>query len=236
MHIIVIGASGGIGLAIVKRCLEQFPSADIVATYYEHCVNFSHPQLRWQSLDVTNESAIEQLAADFDSVDIIINAVGFLHGDGLRPEKSIKQFDKQLFSRNTELNTLPSIYLAKHFQRALKASKREAFFVALSAKVGSISDNRLGGWLSYRTSKAALNMAIKTISLEWQRTLPNCCVVLFHPGTTDTALSKPFQKHLPQGQLHSAADTASCLLDLLERLSPTDSGKFLSYDGNEIVW
>jgi len=151
------------------------------------------------------------------------------------PEKTIKNFDLEFFYKNISANTLPGVLLAKHFMTSMN-KQNNTFFIVLSAKIGSISDNKTGGWLSYRASKSALNMAIKTISMEWKIKVPNCCVLLFHPGTTDTDLSKPFQKNLPEGQLHSPEVTAKSLFDLIEKSNPNDSGKFISFDGSEITW
>ena len=109
-------------------------------------------------------------------------------------------------------------------------------FAAISAKVGSIEDNRLGGWYSYRCSKAALNMALKTLSIEWQRKCPAVCVVSLHPGTTDTALSKPFQSHVPAASLFSPEKTAGFLVDRLAALRAEDSGSFLAFDGEALPW
>jgi len=233
--IVIIGASGGIGLAITQACIENYPDATFIATYHKNWSEFTHPNLQWHQLDVTDEKAISAFAQQIPKVDLLVNAVGFLHSQHHRPEKSLKQFDTNLFDLNLRLNTLPSILLAKHFETALKTADN-SFFITLSGRVGSIKDNRIGGWLSYRTSKAALNMAIKTISIEWRIKLPKCCVLLFHPGTTDTALSKPFQKSLPKNQLHTPQTTAESLLNIIKNTQPCDTGLFLSFDGSEIEW
>ncbi len=235
MNILVIAGSGGIGLAIIKHCIEHYPEANIVATYNANPVKFVHERLEWQQLDITDERAIEALSTSIESLDILINAAGFLHSPNHRPEKSIKEFELDFFEKNLAINTLPNIYLAKHFMKSLK-SEKVTHFIVLTAKVGSISDNKTGGWLSYRTSKAALNMAIKTISIEWRQKLPNCCILLFHPGTTDTKLSTPFQRNLPAGQLHSPEITAHSLINIIESSRPDDSGKFISFDGSEISY
>ena len=227
MKIVIVGGSGGIGLPIVKSFLRLYSNA--------HYPDFQHPRLQWQKLDVTREDEIKNLSNQAGPTDILVNAVGILHTLNHRPEKSIKEFDPEFFKENITTNTLPSILLAKHFMSSLK-SVNHTFYVVVSAKIGSISDNRVGGWLSYRASKAALNMTIKTISIEWKEKIPNCCVLLFHPGTTNTQLSKPFQKNLPQGQVHSPELTASALIDLIQNSNPSDTGKFISFDGNEIPW
>lgn len=235
MNILIIGASGGIGLSIVKSAIKHYPNASILATYHHH-IGFSHSNVHWIKLDVTNENEIKQLSKTVHAVDILINAVGFLHSEQHKPEKSIAQFSHDLFDKNMSLNTLPSLMLAKHFEAALKASTNNTFYVVLSARIGSIKDNNIGGWLSYRMSKAALNMAIKTISIEWRLKLPHCCVMLFHPGTTDTELSKPFQKNLPKNQLQSPEFTSESLLTLIHHSTPSDSGRFRSFDGTDIEW
>ncbi|WP_420590144.1 SDR family NAD(P)-dependent oxidoreductase [Bacterioplanoides sp.] len=235
MKILIAGGSGGIGLASIHTCLQRYPDAQIYASYRTTQPEFDHPRVHWHLLDINDEQSLADLAKTLGKIDILINAIGFLHSETKRPEKALKQFDVDFFQQNINSNTLPSILLAKHFSTSLK-SDNNSYFVALSARIGSISDNRSGGWLSYRCSKAALNMALKTIAIEWQRTVPNCCVLLFHPGTTDTGFSKPFQKNLPCGQLHSAEVTANALLDLIADSTPADSGRFASFDGNDIDW
>ena len=235
MKILVLGGSGGIGFAVLRCLLHEYPEAEVVATYHTRPLAFQHARLKWLKLNVSEEQEIENLSNEVGPLDILVNAVGFLHSSSNKPEKTIKDFDSSFFQKNISSNTLPSILLAKYFMNALR-SDNKTFFIVLSAKVGSISDNRAGGWLSYRASKSALNMAIKTISIEWKRKLPSCCVLLFHPGTTDTKLSKPFQKNLPDGQLHSPEVTAKALLELIKRSGPSDSGKFINLDGTEIDW
>ena len=235
MRILVVGGSGGIGLSVVKQLLITYPQASITATFLNSTDLLVHARLKWYKLDATDESEIAQLAKSLGQIEILINAVGVLHAHGVMPEKSVKQFDSDFFQLNISLNTLPSLLLAKHFMNSLR-SKSETHFVVLSARIGSISDNRSGGWLSYRMSKAAVNMAMKTLAIEWRTKLPNCCVLLFHPGTTDTPFSKPFQKRLPKGQLNSSAVTAEALVNLIVKKDSTDSGKFFSFDGSEITW
>ena len=241
MKILIAGGSGGIGLATIHACLQRYPDAQIHASYRTTQPVLDHPRVQWHLLDIDinngsdREQSLADLATKLGKIDILINTIGFLHSREKRPEKALKQFDADFFQQNINSNTLPSILLAKHFSAALKSDSKSVF-VSLSARIGSINDNITGGWLSYRCSKAALNMAMKTIAIEWQRTLPNCCVLLFHPGTTDTGFSKPFQKNLPAGQLHSADVTAHALLDLIDDSSATDSGRFASFDGHDIDW
>lgn len=213
---------------------------------------------QWFSVDVSSESEIKALSAkvrdallvrenkdrDRDSdeketkslaLDWIINAVGVLHVNNASPEKSIRQVEPDFFIKNIEFNTLPTLLLAKHFASLIKKSSAPVF-TTVSAKVGSIDDNHLGGWTSYRCSKAALNMALKNISLEWRRSIPKACVVALHPGTTDTELSMPFQSGVAEGRLFSPQKTARYLLDVVASLTPEKTGKFFSWDGTEIPW
>ncbi|MCL6269693.1 SDR family oxidoreductase [Sansalvadorimonas sp. 2012CJ34-2] len=235
MKILIAGGSGGIGLALVKACLDKFPEASVIATHNKHQPDFFHEQLSWHLLDAINEGQVTSLAEEVGSIDWLINAVGFLHNKSGQPEKTIRKFDPDFFSESLQVNAMPSLLLAKHFQRNLKQSKHP-MFATVSAKVGSISDNHLGGWYSYRASKAALNMALKTLSIEWQRTMPKCCVASLHPGTTDTSLSKPFQSNVPDGKLFPPEKTAGLLLDVLQKLSSEQTGRFWSWDGSEIPW
>ncbi|MGB5727629.1 MAG: SDR family NAD(P)-dependent oxidoreductase, partial [Thiogranum sp.] len=157
------------------------------------------------------------------------------HTRGQGPEKTIRQIDPAFFLENMSINALTALLLAKHLHGKFRHG-RPAVFATVSAKVGSIGDNRLGGWFSYRASKAALNMCLKTLAIEWQRTLPNVAVVALHPGTTDTALSKPFQRHVPHGQLCTPGYSVNCMLNVLENLKPAHSGEFLAFDGERLPW
>ncbi len=235
MNILITGGSGGIGLAFIKRCLDKLPDARLDATYFTTKPTFQHVRLVWHLVDLTDEKQVMELADSVDKVDWLINAVGMLHDQNSLPEKTVRSFGSRFFLDNIRINSLPALLLAKHFQNQLKQSDGGRF-VVISARVGSISDNHLGGWYSYRASKAALNMALKTLSIEWQRTLPRCCVTAFHPGTTDTSLSKPFQEHVPEGKLFAPEKSAEYLLDTVSRLTPEQSGKFWSWDGSELPW
>jgi len=235
VKIVILGASGGIGSAIAMECATRFPQADIIGTYHRHRPEFYQPRLEWTSLDVTDENDYQNLSSKLSSIDWIINCVGFLHDDKRGPEKSIRSFDHSFFSKNISLNTLPTLLSAQLLGPLLKDSAN-AKFVTISAKVGSIEDNKLGGWYSYRASKAALNMVLKCLSIEWKRTIPHVTVLALHPGTTDTNLSKPFQTNVPSGRLFTPSAVASDLVDLIENSSTDQSGHFLSYSGEQLPW
>lgn len=235
MNIAIIGGSGGIGQAFIKR-LVALPNVQFIhATYHHNEPSFSHPKVNWEHLDVTQETSIQAWLEWPAEIDWLINASGILHNSAQGPEKSICQFEPDFFLQNVMINTMPTLLLAKNMHKKFRHG-RPAIFATISAKVGSIADNRLGGWYSYRASKAALNMCIKTLAIEWQRTLPNVTVAALHPGTTDTALSKPFQKNVPQDQLFSPEQSVSYMLDVLDGLKPADTGKLWAFDGELLPW
>ncbi|UWZ98851.1 SDR family oxidoreductase [Vibrio splendidus] len=240
LHILVVGGSGGIGFAVVKHLLSELSRFDFLdvhvnATYHSQQPELENSRLNWHRVDATNEADIKRLSSEFDQLDWLINCVGMLHTPELGPEKNLSSIDPEFFLKNISVNTLPSLLLAKHFTPILKASDNPKFAV-VSAKVGSISDNRLGGWYSYRASKAALNMFIKTMSIEWQRTLKKGTVLALHPGTTDTALSKPFQTNVPEGKLFESSYVAHQLVDIIRTATPDKSGDFYAYDGEQLSW
>ncbi|MDN2480906.1 SDR family NAD(P)-dependent oxidoreductase [Vibrio agarivorans] len=231
MNVLIVGGVGGIGQALVT--LFNDVGYNVFATYHRTPPSTSNGV--WFKCDVTDEDSIVKLAEALPSLDVVINCVGILHTCNAIPEKTIQSFDVDFFKHNIETNTLPTLLLAKHLQTHLK-SKHTTYFVALSAKVGSIEDNHLGGWISYRASKAALNMSIKTIAIEWRAKLPRCCVIAFHPGTIDTPLSAPFQPRIPSHQLHQPEWLASKLHQLLNKLEHSDTGQLIDYNGTKLPW
>ena len=235
MNIVIAGGSGGIGGVFVETLSRRPEVKKIIATLNRHSSALDHPKVTWHRLDLTDEDAIEDWAAEVDEIDWLINAAGILHTRVQGPEKSVRQIDPAFFLENMSINALPALLLAKHLHGKFRHG-RPAVFATVSAKVGSIEDNRLGGWFSYRASKAALNMSIKTLAIEWRRTLPNVAVVALHPGTTDTALSKPFQRNVPHGQLFTPEYSVNCMLRVLENLRPAHSGEFLAFDGERLPW
>ena len=240
MKVLIIGA-GGIGAALGEALLGRYPSVELIVTSRTalpaSLLTFSD-RATFYPLDSTDESQVKQLSETFDDVDWLINSTGMLCGDSLgqrMPEKSLNQIEEEFFLQNIRVNTLPTLWLAKHFALNLR-SDRSRIFATLSARVGSIADNRLGGWHSYRVSKSALNMALKNIANEWRISLPNVCVAALHPGTVDTNLSKPFQKNVKPEKLFSRELAANQLLDVFQTLTPSNTGKFWAWDGTEIPW
>ena len=235
MNIVVAGGSGGIGGAFVEALAGRTPAGSIIATYHRRLPDTEHANVSWQQLDLTDETAMQDWAAAIDEVDWLINAAGILHTPERGPEKTVRHVESGFFLQCMQVNALPSLLLAKHLHGKFRHG-RPAVFATVSAKVGSIEDNHLGGWVSYRASKAALNMCLKTIAIEWQRTLPNVVVAALHPGTTDTALSKPFQRNVPKQQLFTPERSVNEMLNVLDGLEPSQTGQFFAFDGERLPW
>jgi NAD(P)-dependent dehydrogenase (short-subunit alcohol dehydrogenase family) len=235
MNIVIVGAAGGIGQALAELIADRNADCQIVATYHETAPLLQRPNITWHQVDVTQEADIQRLAAACSKADWLINAAGLLHTAEQGPDKSIRQASTAFFLQNMTTNCLPTLLLAKYFQPLLRHSEASVF-ATVSARVGSIAENELGGWYSYRTSKAALNMVLKNLSIEWRRTMPRCSVAALHPGTTDTPLSAPFQRNVSADQLFSPAQTAAYLLAVIDQLTPQVSGKFWSWDGELLPW
>jgi NAD(P)-dependent dehydrogenase (short-subunit alcohol dehydrogenase family) len=160
-------------------------------------------------------------------------ATGLLHEDGRGPEKALRDLDPAWLARVHAVNAIGPVMVAKHFLPLMPRTGR-AVFAALSARVGSITDNRLGGWHGYRASKAALNMLVRNLAIEERRRNDRSIVVTLHPGTVDTDLSRPFQGNVVAGKLFDAERAALQLLDVIEDLKPHDSGKLFDFEGIEI--
>ena len=236
--ICILGASGALGNAFTHQLLLKAPLAQIY-TFSRHALDQSITQnqrLTHTTLDYFDEPTLASTTAQlFDSspIDMIICTNGVLHTETFQPEKSISQLTPDTFMNVLKVNTLLPLIAAKYFLPYLQPKKR-AVFAALSARVGSISDNELGGWYSYRASKAALNMSIKTLALEARRKYKHAIILGLHPGTVDSALSKPFQKSLAPHQLFTPEASATKLLSVIEQATPEQSGQCLDYKGIQI--
>ncbi|WP_054342482.1 SDR family NAD(P)-dependent oxidoreductase [Neptunomonas antarctica] len=237
LNLAVIGATGGIGHSLIQQ-LAGMPAIGHIYAYSRTpsatLCKIAH--LSQMSLDYRHESSIAEAAAALADVrlDAIIVATGVLHGQQFKPEKSIRNLQPDSFDEVFLLNTLGPMLIAKHFLPYMNKSRRTVF-TALSARVGSISDNRLGGWYSYRASKAALNMMLKCLAIESRMRYPDLIVAGLHPGTVNTALSQPFQKNVPAEKLFTAAQSAQHLLTVINNLQSDDSGKVFAWDGQEIL-
>lgn len=226
---VVFGASGGIGAAL-STVLRDDPSVARLYTVSRSGEADFHCDYRDEARIASTAAAI---AAE-GPVHLVIVAIGVLHGDGIAPEKTWKSLDPEVMAQVFAVNTIIPTMIAKHMLPLL-AKDRKTAFAALSARVGSISDNRLGGWLSYRASKAALNMSIKTLSVELARVNKQAIILGLHPGTVETDLSLPFRRGLPEGQLFTPDDSAKRLLSTIDNALPDSTGNVLAYDGKRIV-
>ncbi|MGY8814576.1 MAG: SDR family NAD(P)-dependent oxidoreductase [Gammaproteobacteria bacterium] len=235
---IVVGSRGGIGSALVSS-LEQDVCFDNVFCLSRETVNYNDERLTSLKCDITDEESI-QLSRDIilsriTQVDLLFIATGILHSDTIQPEKRMEDVDIAHMQEVFMINTFAPMLFAKTFAPIMN-KQSPAVIAAVSARVGSIGDNRLGGWYSYRASKSALNMYFRTLSVEMKRKNPSLIVTLLHPGTTDTKLSAPFQKNVPANKLFPAEKSANYMLDVINRLRPEDSGNFYAWDGAMIEW
>lgn len=225
---VVIGASGGIGNALEAALIEE-GAFDIVH-------GFARSRSGAQHLDLLDEASIvaaARLVSDGPAPSLVIVATGILHSEDNSPEKALRDLDPNWLARVYAVNAIGPAMVAKHFLPLMPRSGH-VVFAALSARVGSITDNRLGGWHGYRASKAALNMLVRNIAIEERRRNDRAIVVAVHPGTVDTALSKPFQGNVQPGRLFSADRAAMQLLDMMDDLKVRDSGKLFDFEGEEI--
>lgn len=221
---VVIGASGGIGSALADR-LQTSGTYAVV-----HRLSRSG-----SGLDLEDETTIAAAAsnvAEGPPVRLIFIATGVLH-DGQEPERSYRAMTAEHLLRDYRINTVGPALVARHFAPLLPREGRSVL-AALSARVGSIGDNRLGGWHSYRASKAALNMILRNLSIELARTHREAIVAGLHPGTVDTALSVPFQKGVTPEKLFTPEHSATRMLEVLDSLTPADSGNVFAFDGVQI--
>lgn len=236
-RIAVFGANGSIGSAFIQSIHAKFPNAQIHA-FARSTTSLKHlPCTKPYRFDIADEEALKSTAQAIKkdgSLDLVFVASGILHSASFQPEKTYKSLDHDAMHAVYEANTVVPAIILKHFLPAL-AKDRAAWFGAISARVGSISDNRLGGWYTYRASKAALNMLIKCASIELARTHPQACIAALHPGTVASALSEPFQRSVPEGKLFTPEYSADCMLETLLSLRPAQSGRCFAYDGNEIA-
>lgn len=230
---IVIGSSGGIGRALVEALV-----ADGTGTV--HGLSRSSVAAageRAGPIDIRDEESIAAAAEQVEEtgpVDLVIVATGLLHDERIGPEKTYRSLSADALAEYFAVNAIGPALVAKHFLPLLPRDRR-AVFACLSARVGSIGDNRLGGWYGYRASKAALNMLIRTWSIEVARTRPQAICVGLHPGTVDTGLSSPFQAGVPPEKLFTPAFSARRLLDVAARLTPEQTGGCYAWDGERIV-
>ena len=222
---LVIGASGGIGSALVELLRAD-----------SNCGDVKTLARGFDGFDLTNENSIAEAAArlssDGDTFDLVFVATGGLTLFGKGPEKSLRAISPEAMAMQFAVNAIGPALTLKHFAPLLPRGRR-CLFAALSARVGSIEDNRLGGWISYRSAKAALNQIVRTAAIEIQRTAPQSVVVALHPGTVATRLTAAYAGGHETVPPHVSAGQ---LLTVLDGLSPAESGRFFAYDGTTVPW
>lgn len=234
---VLFGASGGVGGAML-RTLSADPRCAVVYAGARRPIANAGSKTRAFLFDLNEETSIaaaaETTAAD-GPVHLVIVATGLLHAPDLQPEKTWRSLDARALHRAFAVNAVGPALIGKHFLPLMTKSEK-AMFAALSARVGSISDNRLGGWHAYRASKAALNMLIRNLAIELGRVNRRAACVALHPGTVDTVLSAPFQDGTAGGKLLTPDVSAGHLLSVIDSLTPEHSGRFFAWDGAEIVF
>jgi NAD(P)-dependent dehydrogenase (short-subunit alcohol dehydrogenase family) len=239
---LITGAGQGIGLEFVRQLLQSDRFDLLYATYRNpnsELLTLQETRLRCLPMDITDESqiasVIQKIQTERTALQLVINCVGVLHEGSMQPEKSLRQINPEQLLNYFQVNSIGAVLLAKHIQPLLKHQDR-AIFATISAKIGSIGDNHIGGWYGYRASKAALNMFMRSTAIEFKRTCPHAIVVMLHPGTTDTNLSRPFQRNVPPEKLFTVDRTVQQLLTVLDKLQSHDSGEFFSWNGDRLPW
>lgn len=232
--VLVAGASGGIGRAYCRKITAQFPEVQLVrmARSLEKLEPIDSPTLDIK-FDLTDENSIEAAIAELpekSAIDWVFIATGWLHDETDKPEKSWRSLSADKLTKSYQINTFgPALFIKNLLARI--NPKHPVTIGVLTARVGSISDNRLGGWYSYRSSKAALNMLIKNFSIECSRMKKPVVIVGLQPGTTDTALSAPFQRGVSAEDLQTPEYTASQLINVMAALEGSDSGRLYDFLG-----
>lgn len=233
-HWLILGASGAIAQGLIQHYLALGANVSAISRQAQPAALMAN-ELAWYQHDGLEPEAISRLLVHIGKEPLtgVIGCHGWLHGEGAFPEKALAQLQQAQLEKSLQINLItPTIYLQCLMPLLMK---QPAIKVALlSAKVGSISDNQLGGWYSYRMAKAALNMLVKTAAIELGRRNKTAVLVSLHPGTTDSALSEPFAANVPSGQLQSPQQTAQRLAAVMQQLSPAQTGQLLHWDGSTL--
>ena len=229
---LIVGA-GDIGRSIFDYLTTVAPNLDV------HVCGRNLTRQNDIYLDLESDQSFvsfeNELSQFRKPIRLVLNTSGFLHSEFIKPEKRLSHINRSNIIKNLSINAIAPILIAKSIEKFIRP-ELPFLYASLSARVGSISDNRLGGWYSYRASKAAQNQFLKTLSIEWRRKYPLSIVSILHPGTCDTKLSKPFQSGVPKNKLFTTAQSSEYLINILSDQTPSDSGKFLAWDSSVIPW
>ncbi len=229
---LIIG-SGGIGTQLAKDLSSQYDQLEVIL-----CGRKKRFENFWE-FDIENQNSLDDLKNKIrkhpSNLRLVINASGKLHSESLKPEKRLQHINIENLLESFSINAFAPILLAKNIEEFIE--RDSSFnFASISARVGSIQDNKTGGWYSYRAAKSAQNQFFKTLSIEWARKFHKATITLFHPGTVDTNLSKPFQKFVPEDKLFSVEKASKLLINNLAKQIPSNTGNFIAWDGSEIPW
>ncbi len=227
-HVLIAGSGSTVGQALIRSLQAQ--GYKVFTLSRQSDTSPAH-----LCADLNDESCLEQVSAFLQEIQpqVIFCCTGLLHDADRQPEKALRQMSDAWLQQNLSVNLLCHIHLARAAD-TLISRRHPIRWISLSAMVGSIEDNHLGGWFSYRISKAALNMFIRTLSIEWQRRSPQSVVVAQHPGTTDSPLTGPFQEGIEEGKLYTPAQTAERLIAVMSSLTAEDNGHLLHWDGSRL--
>lgn len=238
---VIVGARDGIGAQFVQL-LGAHPGCRVVATSRDPdwaAAPSGAPGVERFRVDLCAEDSVnalgEHLSQTAFAPNLILNCTGLLHADAVQPERTWRALKQAEMTAVFAVNTIGVGLLIRALMPLIPRRDR-AVFASLSARVGSIGDNRLGGWYSYRASKAAQNMLLRCAALEAKRLWPDLVVLALHPGTVDTALSKPFSKRVPAHKLFSVETSCAHLESVIRARTPKDSGGFFAWDGQPIIW
>jgi len=229
---LIIFGAGAIGRALAAQALADAPERPV------HIVTRSGAEVAGAQMHRVagyDDASIEVVAASIGgSISGLIIALGLLHAPGIAPEKAFRQLDAEAMAAVFAANAITPALILRHMLPLLPRNA-PGFAAAISARVGSISDNRLGGWVSYRASKAALNQVIRCAAIEFARTHKQATIIGLHPGTVDSALSAPFQGNVPEGKLFTPETSAAHLWRVIHGATPAQSGRCFAWDGAEIA-
>lgn len=230
MNILIIGAGGGIGKGLVAYYRNRGDRVQAVSRQAPE-----HDDPNWLTVPNYEAAQWQSIMPRLQQPEVVISTLGLLHNHAFMPEKRLADVNLDQLHESYRVNAVLPILALQQLQ-SLLPKKSPCVWAQLSAKVGSISDNYLGGWYSYRASKAALNMLLKTAAVEFKRTHKQLCIAAIHPGTTDTDLSKPFQQRLPADKLYSVAESVERIATVIDQLNAENSGGFWHWDGSPLPY